>query len=415
MPYTKQKDPVTGEPVGVWYINVPTRHGGWVKRSTLTESESLARKYEVMFGVLGPSERCEFDLLDLVVEKKLKVPELYRAYVDKKSEQKIAELRAKHSAPVIVEGPTDLDPLVDEWAIARRGFLRPKTLEHYQFSVRTLIPAGTPFPVTNLTTKYISTWLGELKLAAASKHYAMSGVRHFITWLQEREVLAHDPALGVKRPKLPDPRVRHLWPDQAITLAERQPSPFREFSALLNGSGGDVSLVLALRVRDVDRVHREIRVHDEKQKTEDRDRWIRVADWAWPYVEALLTGKKADDLLFDRSVIDRFKQWHKHKAACRSLEAEAREGMSAAAIERLGRKGASVYHGYTPKDSRHTFAVRLVRSGVPFEIVASQLGHANTKMVVKVYGRFVPRQSERAYWEQRAQAWEKEHRPETQS
>lgn len=44
------------------------------------------------------------------------------------------------------------------------------------------------------------------------------------------------------------------------------------------------------------------------------------------------------------------------------------------------------------------------------EVVANQLGHVNAKMVVKVYGRYAPRQAERDYWEQRAQAWEKEHR-----
>jgi integrase len=43
--------------------------------------------------------------------------------------------------------------------------------------------------------------------------------------------------------------------------------------------------------------------------------------------------------------------------------------------------------------------VRAIRGGAPFEVVAEQLGHADTTTVVRVYGRFRPTDAERTDWE----------------
>lgn len=53
---------------------------------------------------------------------------------------------------------------------------------------------------------------------------------------------------------------------------------------------------------------------------------------------------------------------------------------------------------YQLRDSRHTYAVRAIRAGAPFEVVARQLGHADTTMVVRVYGRFAPTAQEMRAW-----------------
>lgn len=41
-------------------------------------------------------------------------------------------------------------------------------------------------------------------------------------------------------------------------------------------------------------------------------------------------------------------------------------------------------------DSRHFYAIRAVRAGTPYELVARQLGHADVQMVARVYGRYAP-------------------------
>ena len=54
---------------------------------------------------------------------------------------------------------------------------------------------------------------------------------------------------------------------------------------------------------------------------------------------------------------------------------------------------------YQLKDSRHSYAVRAIRAGAPFEHVAAQLGHTDTTRVVRVYARFRPSESERTDWQ----------------
>jgi hypothetical protein len=50
-------------------------------------------------------------------------------------------------------------------------------------------------------------------------------------------------------------------------------------------------------------------------------------------------------------------------------------------------------------DSRHFYAIRAVRAGTPYELVARQLGHADVQMVATRYGRYAPRSDERDRWE----------------
>src|SRR5262245_58867083 len=59
-------------------------------------------------------------------------------------------------------------------------------------------------------------------------------------------------------------------------------------------------------------------------------------------------------------------------------------------------------------DSRHHWAVRMVRAGMPLELVARQLGHKDVVMVARVYGRFVPNSQERDRWEKIAAALDEE-------
>jgi integrase len=252
----------------------------------------------------------------------------------------------------------------------------------YSHAVRLLVPAGRPFPKALLTRRRLSEWMAQMDGAAATKHHRWSALRHFIAFLLERQVLSENPAEGVKRPKLPDPRLHYLdSPMDCIRLAERQPQPFADFSILIHGTGADVSPALKIRRRDVDVEHKE--AFCPGTKNFNRKRVMRVADWAWPYIEPRIARLGPNDLLFAPDEIDRYKQWRVHKEAAASLVAE----------------GYAVYAGYTPRDARHTYAVRAIRAGVPAEVVGRQLGHKDGRMVTKVYGRFVPRQSERDYWE----------------
>ncbi len=116
------------------------------------------------------------------------------------------------------------------------------------------------------------------------------------------------------------------------------------------------------------------------RKAWTRDRIARVADWAWPWVEEHLRGVLPGERVFRGT--NRYQASDVHRERLRALGLE----------------------GYRLHDARHHWAVRMARSGAPFELIARQLGHRDVAMVAKVYGRFKPDTEERDRWERLAAA-----------
>ena len=130
---------------------------------------------------------------------------------------------------------------------------------------------------------------------------------------------------------------------------------------------------------------RQVRARGTKAWT--RDRLARVADWAWPYVEAHLASVLPGERVFRG--VDRWIAGDAHRERLRAL------GLA----------------GYRLHDARHHWAVRMARAGAPFELIARQLGHRDVAMVAKVYGRFKPDTEERDRWERLAAARDAEKWP----
>ncbi|HEV2083445.1 MAG TPA: hypothetical protein VGR09_00060, partial [Gemmatimonadales bacterium] len=110
-------------------------------------------------------------------------------------------------------------------------------------------------------------------------------------------------------------------------------------------------------------------------KTYCRERTVRVAEWAWPFVEGALTGKLPDALLFP------------------GMKRNAASWQHRRVTKLLGLPGLQL------RDSRHSWAVRAAKAGTPAEIIARQLGHVDASMVLRIYGRFMPSQHDRDRWE----------------
>lgn len=377
---------------------VPRRDGTWVKRSTGTKDRVTARAIDRMIEVLGPEGKHAWDVLETVTSTppRWTLSELWRRWmavpsrVDETSgdpiepsvDERIKALRAQLQE-------TDLAVLVDDFykvLTGPAGGIAEDTADHYVAAIRTLIPEGKPFYKSQLTPAALTTWLEKMeKVAPATVRKRGDGMRRFTKWLKGRGILEQDPMRDIKLPAAGAPRVLFLDTKDAKRLADAQPGQYRIYSALLAGTGIEVSVALQLRKRDVDERTREIRAAGTK--THARDRIVRVAEWAWPYVKEILKGKMPDAPLFDEIP---------HRWAAQEAHQDA--------VDALLEKKFTIYRGYTMRDHRHTWAVRAVRSGWPLEAVSRQLGHANTVLVAKVYGRFQPTQQERDRWEQLATA-----------
>jgi len=349
-----------------FYVGVPTR-SGWCKRSTGTRDKNLARAMARMMDDLGPRGKRTWVFLDALAGNTLSVADLYDAY----STGDLDGLRARMQ-------DVDLEAYVARWLQATGSRVVQDTIDHYALYVRSLIRAEQRFPRSGLTHERLVQWLASRSVGGSTKRKYHAAMSSFCEYLKDVGILQRNPMRDIKAPPPSPARMRYLEHSDVLRLIEAQEYPYSVLSALLHGTGIEVSVALSLKKRDVDLMRREIRARGTK--TDTRDRIARVTEWAWPIVEkhvALLTPNAP---LFPR--INRWTASDKHREACKVLEIE----------------------DYQLKDSRHTYAVRAIRAGAPFEVVAQQLGHANTTMVVRVYGRFKPSEQEMTDWERIAAA-----------
>jgi integrase len=239
--------------------------------------------------------------------------------------------------------------------------------------VRTLIPEAKPFPRSRFTTDVLESWLAKYRGKPGTRRKAHAAMAQFAKYLVRRRVLSANPMRDIQAPRPVAPRLRWLEVQDLVRLVDAQLDPYRTLSALLAGTGIEVSVGVALRARDVDRRRKEIRAAGTK--THARDRIVRVAEWAWPYVERHCSTMHPNAPLFPHC--DRWRAQDHHKDACKTLGIE----------------------DYRIHDHRHSYAVRAARAGTPAELIARQLGHANAILVLKIYGRFMPSQQDRDKWE----------------
>ena len=271
----------------------------------------------------------------------------------------------------------NLEPYVKEWLKAVRGEL-PKhsdTPARYALHVRTLLPEGAHFSRSALTYRRIVQWLGELDVSDPTRRKYRAALSSFCNYLVKTEVLASNLVVSVKPPRPGAARQRYLEMHDITRLVEAQPEPFRTLSALMHGTGMEISAALRVKRADVDAVTKRVRAHGTK--THARDREVYVDSWAWAYVERAVRHLTPSAFLFPG--LNRWSASDAHRDACKALGAD--------------------FADYRMHDARHSYAVRAIRAGAPLEHVATQLGHADTQMVVKVYGRYKPNETERREWE----------------
>jgi len=273
-----------------------------------------------MLASLGRRGSREWDLLDAIADGRLTVADLYDAYVA----EKLQELRDKLA-------DVDLQPFVAPWFASVKARISQSSDTHTQYltKIRTLMPEGLPFFRSELTHSRISEWLAGLEWSSSTRRKYHAAISSFCEYLwTTASVITNNPARGVDLSPANPPRMRYLDHADVLRLVESHIEPFRTISALVHGTGVEISAALKLKCRDVDRARRELHAHGTK--TAHRDRIVRVESWAWAYFERHIAEKLPNADLFPG--IDRWTAHDRHADAC-----------SLAGIE-----------DYTQHDARHT-------------------------------------------------------------
>ena len=192
-------------------------------------------------------------------------------------------------------------------------------------------------------------------ISGATKRKYLAAVQSFATYLVKVGVLTSNPVRDVQAPPPSKPRVVEIPLADVLRIVENAPSPYPALFALLYGAGVEVSAALACVESDVDIQRREVRARGTKNH--NRDRIVRVAQWAWPFVEKHLETPDArrTAVPWDRSLAG----WRRASRAPNGAQSPASPRPRLAPLLR------------DPRDQ------------------------SRNPVVAKVYGRFAPRSDER--------------------
>jgi integrase len=273
----------------------------------------------------------------------------------------------RHDLAAFVATVDDLniEPHVAKWHAAKAKSRKGAgSADKYETHVRGLVTYGEPFTRSRFNATVIRAYLRALDVQDPTRNRHKAAFSSFADYLVDEGVLERNPVRDVKGWSEGRGRVAYYERAQAKSLIENLPYPYRAIDALMVGAGLEWQAIERLRARDIDL--RALTVQAHGGKTQWRNRLCRIVEaWTVPIIRVWI-----HDLLPDALVFDGVNEWtalREHKAAA------ARKGLPPSTLH----------------DWRHTHAVLMLRDGYKPTVVAHQLGHRDTSLVWKRYGRFL--------------------------
>lgn len=360
-----------------YYFTGKTRFG-WLQLCTHTPDKRLAAKIEAMWVELAEEQRA-WDVLGRVFAKQLPIQDLYDVW--RESQRDVHELRRRLD-------DSDVEPLVEQFLTIYKSKVRPDTLSHVEYHLRWLLPKGEPRAASLCTVDWLTQRLAAYPGRRNTVRKVHADWSSFFTYLTKlKKLLRENPMAEVERPPIEKSPIRFYEMDVIERVVDWQPSPARRaYFALLYGGAPDVSTALPLMRSDLLPATRECRAPGTKASA--RDRVLRIDDWAWERIWAYASSLLPTAPLFPSS-------WTRHLV----LDWHSR------ALKEL-----KINPQYPPRFSRHAWAVRHLRAGVPVKVVQLQLGHATPQMTLNIYGQFLPSGADRDHWQKQTAAFEERRR-----
>ncbi|UOF79579.1 integrase [Caudoviricetes sp.] len=338
-----------------YYTRVTDSHGTRRVCSTGTVHKGTAEAVEAWIkGLRGRHD--PLGVLDAIVAARITLAQAFRLG-DSGAAQWLADQRA-------ASADTDLAPLLEAWAASRVSRRRGAvSTPKYVLQIVRLFPER-PWRRSTLTTPTVAKRLDALPVSDPTKNRYRAALSAFCAWLMRRGEIEQNPARQVGGYSEGEQPVVFYTMAEAERVILALPAEWRGREALMAGTGADWSDTARLLVRDIDLTARTVRCHGSK--TMWRNRTVRITQaWVIPHVRAALKGKLPDAPAFWGTEAAALRR---HKAAVKACQLPA-----------------TTLHQW-----RHTYAVNELRAKQHPTVVAHQLGHRDTSLVWKRYGRFVP-------------------------
>lgn len=350
------------------------------KRSTGTDHPDLANRVLGAIRLLE-RERKHLDLLYAARDGTLPVLTLYEAA----AAGNLAALRAELVRAAVVD--VDLEPLVEQWAtthLASRS-LTERTRTDYVRLVRALIPSGKRFPASAMTEDKVQSTLHALPVSDATRRRHAAAWKLWIQFVRRRVPAVGDVFAFSRQwmPKNAPSRTLHWTHAQTIAVLDRMSGEPRRAMALIFGTGMELGALQRLTFADLGADRRTVVAHGTKNEAR-RDRTVLIDAWASKiFYDGLALGFPTMRV-FSLTESELRESFYKAQVLAGVVTAPERGKNT---NKMVWGKVAGLHRIH---DARHTYAVvRLLGSDNEkprlMRFIASQLGHVDETMLIKVY------------------------------
>lgn len=265
-----------------------------------------------------------------------------------------------------------LSELVDAYAAAQVGILRPQTITRNTIIMNKAAEMFPDVPVDNLNARLVSERFSAWDAAGVTKNGRIRRLKTLLRWAYRMDYIK-DVSWLDKLPIYPDSvkarrDLKYLEPDELRAVLDAACGEYRDVIEFMALSGLRIGEVIALEPSDVDTV-----IHVNKTysaitgeigpaKTADSVRDVYIQKDLKPVIDR---ANKEGPALFTRS--GRRIDYYAFNKYFRELTART-----------IGRP-------LTTHALRHTHTSLLAAAGVPLDVISRRLGHADSKITRDIY------------------------------
>jgi integrase len=220
----------------------------------------------------------------------------------------------------------------------------------------------------------------ERPMALKSINNYLAPVKAMLQEAAEKRLLTHNPAVIVRRVRVPKPDIDPFTPEEIAQLLAHVTPHYRTYFQVAFLTGMRPNEQMALKWGNVDFVHRSIAVRQGRVgKVEGLPKTggsLRDIDLLDPVVEVVRQHRAETWLRGDYVFVNQ---------AGRPIDITTlRQRIWYPALRRASLQSRTMYQ------TRHTYATLMLATGENPEWIAKQLGHTSTQMLFQHYAKFVP-------------------------
>jgi integrase len=277
-----------------------------------------------------------------------------------------------------------------QWLETNAYALTPATYRSYRTVIHThVVPFFKDLPLGQVSDAHLKRLIAHLQglpgkggraMGPKSINNYMGPLKTMLKEAAEKKLLTYDPAVFVKRLRVPKPDIDPFAPQEIVQLLGHVTPHYCTYFHVAFLTGMRPNEQIALKWRNVDDVYRKIAIREGRVRKDE----------GLPKTKESIRDIEMSEPVYDLLLRHRGEAWLRSDYVFLNQESRPidintlRRRIWYPALKRAGLRARTLYQ------TRHTFATLMLATGENPEWIARQLGHTSTQMLFQRYAKFIP-------------------------